>query len=267
MLSYRIFTALILIPLVLWGIFALPQLPFTLISAAVFLLGAWEWASFLGWTQVGWRLLYVLIIASALGASLLVSPWISFAVGALWWMIALCQLGWIEVKKKIPELPQVFVALAGILTLIPSWQAIIVLHLRPKWLLLLFLIVWLADTIAYFGGKLWGKYKLAPTISPNKTREGVYTVLLVTFCLVLVAEWWLLGTVRSEKTTTWLTLVMVTVFAAIAGDLYESLLKRQRGLKDSGTLLPGHGGLLDRIDSLTAAAPVFICAALSLKLI
>lgn len=267
MFSYRLLTAIILIPLVIWGIFVLPQLAFSLITAAIVLYAAWEWAQFMGWNKVWLRLLYVAIVAGALIASLLIPPWISFAVGALWWIFALCQVAWTEIKKKVSKLPSLWVGLIGLFALIPCWQAIIVLHLRPKWLLLLFLIVWSVDTVAYCGGKLWGKRKLAPIISPNKTQEGLYTVLAVSLCAVLLAQWWLLGGVQLQTTISWGSLVTVTVLAAIVGDLYESLLKRQRGLKDSGHFLPGHGGLLDRIDSLTAAAPVFICSALSLRLI
>lgn len=267
MLSYRILTALILIPLVLWGIFVLPQLPFTLVTGAILLLGAWEWAGFMNWTKIWQRLLYVSIILLFLLASLLIPPWISFVVGAFWWMIALFQIASAEILKKIPILPKLLIGLIGVFVLIPCWQAVIVLHLRPRWLLLLFLMVWFADTIAYFGGKLWGKHPLAPTISPKKTTEGVYSIFLVGLIFIIGWQMWLYGSLQLDKITTWATLMTVTIIAAIVGDLYESLLKRGQGLKDSGNLLPGHGGLLDRIDSLTAAAPVFICIALSLKLI
>lgn len=267
MLSYRILTAIILIPLVLWAIFALPQLPFTLVTAAIVLLGAWEWAGFMGWTKVWFRVLYMVIVLVTMLASLLLPPWVSFVVGAFWWFIAMFQIAWVENKKRIPVIPKALVGLIGLFTLIPCWQAIIVLHLRPKWLLLLFLIVWLADTVAYFGGKLWGKHKLAPTISPNKTTEGVYSVLLVGLFLIIGIQWWLTHSLQLNKITDWATVMAITVIAAIVGDLYESLLKRQSGLKDSGKLLPGHGGLLDRIDSLTAAAPLFICTVISFKLI
>ncbi len=267
MLSYRILTAVILIPLVLWAIFALPQLPFSLVTAAILLYAAWEWANFMDWTTLWWRLLYVLIVAITLLVSLLLPPWVSFVVGALWWFGIIVLLGWVEIIKKIPRLPKTFIAVSGLLALIPCWQVVLVLHLRPKWLVLLFVIVWLTDTIAYFGGRLWGRRKLAPTISPNKTREGVYTVFAVGILSSLGLQWWLLGALERNRVIAWTSLMIVTVIASIVGDLFESLLKRQSGLKDSGGLLPGHGGLLDRIDSLLAAAPVFICSAISLKLI
>jgi len=267
MLKLRLLTAIILIPLVLLAIFKLPQPIFVLVAALVILLAAWEWAALLGWVKPLWRLLYVFIMLLALGVSLIFPPWISFVTAFLWWTIALIWIAWVEHTEKLPATPKGLIGLIGVFVLVPCWQALIVLHLKPKWLLLLLVMVWVADISAYFGGRWFGKTKLATTVSPNKTWEGVYAAMLMVALVVIGAHWLALGPLKPEQVTAWLGLTFTTTVAAIVGDLFESLMKRQQGLKDSGQLLPGHGGILDRIDSLTAAAPIFICCALVLKLL
>jgi phosphatidate cytidylyltransferase len=126
----------------------------------------------------------------------------------------------------------------------------------PALLLFLMVLIWVVDSAAYFSGKRWGRVKLAPFISPGKTREGLYGALvgMVIFSLVL----WYWGGMGRVGWFAILLLCMTTGLFSVVGDLFESLLKRQRGVKDSGHLLPGHGGVLDRIDSLTAASPIFL---------
>lgn len=268
MLRLRFLTAIILIPFVIWAIFALSQFAFTLVTAFVVLLAAWEWASLLGWTQKLWRLLYCTIIFLFLVISILFIPlWVTVAIATLWWLIAAIWIIVIERQKKIPTVPKFLVACIGVVVLVPCWQALVDLHLYPKWLLTLLIIVWVADTAAYFGGRLLGQHKLAPTISPNKTLEGVYTALFVGAIIIIGGQWVLFHSIEPTQITSYLGLVFSTTMAAIIGDLFESFLKRQQGLKDSGRLLPGHGGILDRIDSLTAAAPIFISSALFFRLL
>src|SRR5262249_18790827 len=162
MLKLRILTAIILIPLVLWGIFALQQPAFVMVSGFVILLGAWEWAGLLNWTNIFLRILYLLIIILGMIVSLFFPPCISFALAAIWWFIAACLLIVTEMRERIPHISKTLIGLMGIVVLVPCWQALIVLHLRVKWLLLLLIIVWLADTCAYFGGRWLGRTKLAP---------------------------------------------------------------------------------------------------------
>jgi phosphatidate cytidylyltransferase len=149
---------------------------------------------------------------------------------------------------------------AGYLVMLPAWAALVVLHGRtadgPLITLYLLVVVWLADSGAYFSGRRWGKRKLAPVISPGKTREGVYGAIVVSAVFALVA-----GLLYSHSVVWTAGLMLVSTVAvmfSIVGDLLESLMKRQSGIKDSSHIIPGHGGILDRIDSLTAAAPVFL---------
>lgn len=267
MLRLRFLTAIILIPFVIWGIFILSQPAFILVAAFVILLGAWEWATLFGWVKPLWRLLYCSIIFLSMILSLLSPPWITIAIASIWWTIAAIWIIVVERQKKITPVSKYLVAITGILVLVPCWQALIVLHLNPKWLLMLLIIVWVADTSAYFGGRWLGHHKLAPTISPNKTLEGVYTALIVGAIIIIGGQWLIFHSVEPTQITSYLGLVLSTTIAAVIGDLFESFLKRQQGLKDSGRLLPGHGGVLDRIDSLTAAAPIFICSALFFRLL
>ncbi len=148
----------------------------------------------------------------------------------------------------------------GLMVLIPCWLAINFIRNIPESgiyiLLYLFVLIWGADSGAYFAGKLWGKTKIAPKVSPGKTWEGLGGALIVTLIITLGT---LYGVHTPYRLWAFVCLItVVTILFSVAGDLFESMLKRNAGLKDSGRLLPGHGGILDRIDSLTAAAPVFL---------
>jgi phosphatidate cytidylyltransferase len=149
---------------------------------------------------------------------------------------------------------------AGVLVLAAPWGALIELHESDphgRALVLFFLmLVWTADSLAYFVGRRWGRTKLAPRVSPGKTREGVYGALAGALLWGLLLGW--VSSLGPSGTLAAVLLCGVTVLISVVGDLYESLLKRRRGVKDSSHLLPGHGGMLDRVDSLTAAAPVFV---------
>ena len=151
----------------------------------------------------------------------------------------------------------------------PAWLALIMLHAEPArghaWALFVLLLIWMADTAAYFTGKRYGTTKLSPRISPNKTRAGAWGALVGGAVLAVVAGWLL--DVRGVALVALVGLALLTVVASIVGDLVESLLKRQANVKDSGTLFPGHGGLLDRLDSLFAAIPVFVAGKALLDLV
>lgn len=263
MLKLRILTALILLPLVLMAIFYLPQLPFAGICTLVILLAAWEWSKLMGWQNIFLRLSYVLIVLLMLGFVLtfaLMLPSIyMITLGATVWLVITAYLFYIRRKPQLPRFPNWLVFTMGLIVLVSCWESLIVLHRKPAILLYMLLIVWLTDTVAYFAGRAWGKHKLAPVISPGKTAEGTRTAFIVLALFALVAQW-LLGRPEQEPLA-WIFATLPAIAAAVAGDLFESLLKRLQDLKDSGQLLPGHGGLLDRIDSLLAVAPVFACGA------
>lgn len=147
----------------------------------------------------------------------------------------------------------------GPIVLTPLWTALVALHGNgedgPSSVLFLMILIWVADSGAYFAGRQWGRNKLAPVISPGKTWEGVYGAVFGALICGLLLAWY-----RSDiEGFHWLVPVcVITVLMSVVGDLFESVMKRKMDMKDSGTLLPGHGGVLDRIDSLTAAAPVFV---------
>jgi phosphatidate cytidylyltransferase len=166
-----------------------------------------------------------------------------------WWVFALV---WVAIAPA--RVNRVTAAGAGLLVLVPAWLALARLHAAgPQWLLFLILLVVAADVGAYFAGRRFGNNKLAPRVSPGKTWEGVLGGFVAAALLAAVGVWWF-----KVDAPRFLALCIVVVVASIIGDLTESLFKRHAGLKDSGRLLPGHGGLLDRVDSVTAAAPVFL---------
>jgi phosphatidate cytidylyltransferase len=144
----------------------------------------------------------------------------------------------------------------GFLLLVPAWLGLTSLHAASAWwLMYLFGLVWGADTGAYFAGRAFGKHKLAPHVSPGKTLEGFLGGLALTMAMAVAVA--ICRDLNSLRLAAFLGLSLLTVLASVLGDLFESMVKRHAGIKDSGTIFPGHGGALDRIDSLTAAAPVF----------
>lgn len=254
MLRQRVITALVLAPLVILVVFWLPHAATMAVFAALVVAASWEWSAFPGFTQQATRLAYVAIICLVIAAA-----WI-FGVeraeldsvmyaALLWWVFALV---WIATAPA--RVNRATAAVAGLLVLIPVWVALVRLHSRgPELLLFLLLLVVTADVGAYFAGRQFGRKKLAPRVSPGKTWEGVFGGVAAAVLMAAIGVWWL-----DVRAAPFLGLCIIVVVASIVGDLTESLFKRHAGLKDSGSLLPGHGGLLDRVDSVTAAAPVFL---------
>jgi len=252
MLKERIITAVIAVAALLLVLFVLPQAVAQVVVAAVILLGAWEWSGFLGSQSTPLRAGYVALIAILMGLVTWSAPQIDgllFQLALAWWVGAL--LWTLFYPTPIPGAVR---WIAGALVLLPLYKALVVLYLAsPTVLLGALLIVWAADTGAFVAGKAFGRVKLAPKISPGKTWEGVAGGLV---CAAMVA---LLGAF-------WFDLPVVPAVAmgagvagfSILGDLTVSMLKRNVGLKDSGAIFPGHGGVLDRIDSLLAAIPLYM---------
>ena len=276
MLATRILTALVLVALVLASLFLLPPVGWGLVTLAGIALGAGEWANLAALPRPAW----LLFVAGAvlIGGNLLFSPLAGFdrgwpdgvviavcAPAALFWLFA--APAWLGNLWR-PRSP-LLLAIVGWLLLIAAWVALVELQARSPWLALAAMaIVWVADIAAYFAGRAFGRRKLAPSISPGKTWEGVYGALAAVFAyaIALLPFAAAAGYTRAltlPAISTWLALALVLAALSVVGDLFESLLKRQAGVKDSGTLLPGHGGMLDRIDALLAALPLAALAALA----
>lgn len=274
MLKQRILTACVLAATFLAVLFFLPAGLFLAFVALIVLLGAWEWSNLSGITGMAGRLAYLLLQAAALllaalyvgivGLGTPIEPTLAQSVddrfshlllaGGTWWAVALL---WVQGYPSSSLLwgRRSLRALMGFFVLVPAWIGFSYVRLQDNgaWLVLMIVaVVAAADIGGYFVGKRFGKRKLAPAVSPGKTWEGflggIGANILFALALWLATENALLAV---------LALVVPTSLVSVLGDLLESMVKRERGIKDSSALLPGHGGVLDRVDSLTAAAPVF----------
>ncbi len=252
MLRQRVVTAIIALVALALVLFVVPPLVAELVIALVMLSGAWEWSAFLKPATTAIRLAYVILVASAMAAVGLFWPdGAEFVLRAalVWWFLALIWTFFFP--TPIPALVR---WLSGLLVLVPLYVALVSLYqANPSLLLFALLIVWAADIGAYFVGKRFGRVKLAPSISPGKTWEGVIGGLVLVVLLTLGSS------LRFESDLKVLVPFCLGIAGvSIIGDLTVSMFKRTAGIKDSGSLFPGHGGVLDRIDSIAAAAPVFV---------
>jgi phosphatidate cytidylyltransferase len=256
-LRKRVATAAVLIALLLAVLFWLPAAATVAVLTLVVLGGAWEWSAFLKWADPRARGAFVGLIALLLPAAWLLTrtpAGLAALLGAalLWWLVALV---WIVLAPRAVR--PWSAGLAGILSLVPAWLALTRLRLEAQhgaqWVLFALLLVWMADIGAYFCGRRFGRVRLAPAVSPGKTWEGALGGLLASGIVALIGGAWFRLPLEP-----FLVLCLAAVAFSIVGDLTESLLKRFAGMKDSGTLFPGHGGVMDRIDSVTGAAPVLL---------
>ena len=270
MLKARVITALILVAILLPSLFWLPQFYWALLLAGVVGIAAWEWGALLGWTArsrvflgvfvAGLCALIALLAPAALGIGEFqpAQTWVFLLYGlsAVFW---LCLMPfWLKHRWSLHASSGLLV---GAVVLLPTWLAMVQLRaFGPAVLLAVFAIVWVADIAAYFAGRRFGKRKLAPSISPGKTWEGalgagagvlIYGLLLGHFFLA-----------ERISLPLWVFVLVLVTAISIIGDLFESLLKRKAGIKDSSNILPGHGGVLDRIDSLTSTVPLVALAIL-----
>lgn len=263
MLKLRVITALALLPIVLGAVFGLSREPFALVAGVFFLIGGWEWSAMIERFSTGARLLWCVSLAILMvAAEVFRPPWL-LNVLPLWWLLALLAVIGYPRNGGLWFRPAILVPV-GWLVLLPSWMAMVQLQdhgalgLKGPWALLFVLVwVWAADTGAYFAGRAFGRHKLASRVSPGKTVEGLVggVILALVVVVAVFASGWLgPGIVLPSL----MVVALLTVLASVLGDLFESMIKRQRGIKDSGTVLPGHGGMLDRIDSVTAALPVVL---------
>jgi phosphatidate cytidylyltransferase len=264
MLRQRVLTALLLAPLAILLILLLPTSLFALLLAAAFLAATWEWTRLAGVNDRAARATAVFFAAAAFVALWLLraSVWLwpaCIGAGVAWWLLVCVWLRHFAFAAAPTPENRNLKLLAGVFVIVPAWVATLSIHGSashgPVWTFLATLLVWAADTGAYFAGRFFGKRKLAPQISPGKTWAGVYGAFATSSAVIAVGGW-LLG-VRDARLFGLVLLAIVTVAASIIGDLLESLMKRHANVKDSGALFPGHGGLLDRLDSVFAALPVF----------
>lgn len=269
MLKQRILTGLILAPIMIGGIFYLPVPEFMLFIGAIAALGAWEWANLSGITNNVGRVVYAVIVVLLLVVlqHFDLEQEADVLYGAIaWWVLALILVA------THPKLQSVWKStpvrlLMGLVILVPMWVGFVQIKSYPYsdyLMLYVMFLVWGADVGAYFAGRTFGKRKLAPNVSPGKTWEGVYGGLATTMLFAVTAGLILQNKIMMDLTNKqWALLFGITLavtVVSVVGDLVESMVKRLRGIKDSSNLLPGHGGVMDRIDSMTAALPVFALA-------
>ena len=264
MLKYRVLTALILFSLILLAIWFLSASWFSVLIGGIILWAAWEWSALSGIKNKYIRGFYVALIGVALSAACYLSIfwvliasliiWLWVAVAILCYALNLTPLGFQYLLLKI---------IFGFFALIFCWLTINALRENiggPSWLLFGLMLIWAMDTGAYAVGRFWGRHTLIARVSPNKTWEGLVGGIVLTLLVAIIRG--VFFRFSLYQLSLLVLLAIVTGFFAVVGDLFESMLKRQAGIKDSGRLLPGHGGMLDRIDSLIVALPIFALGSL-----
>lgn len=269
----RVIAALVMAPFAIGAILLLPTSWLVMLAALVFLVGLWEWFKLAEIDDTLQRtvlltanlLLMVLLVWASRGSTDLVPLRLMALVGAGWWLLALLWLRFFHFASDHETWARVFKLAAGTLAVVPSWCALGLIHSsQPNghiWLFVALAIVWAADSGAYFagrhfGGRWFAGRKLAPRISPNKTLEGLLGGLAAGMLVAAVGA--LLAGAGMAQLPGVLLVAIFTVLFSVVGDLFESLLKRHVGAKDSGDVIPGHGGVLDRIDGVLAALPIFV---------
>jgi phosphatidate cytidylyltransferase len=265
-LRKRVLTGLVLAAALLAILLWLPAPATVVVLTVLVLAGAWEWSAFLRLAGSRRRLGYVLLVALLLWGAWEVSgtwegrEWL-LALAVVWWVAA---LGWIVFAPR--RVSPWSAGAAGVLALVPSWLALVRLRLAfprgAQWVLFVLVLVWVADSGAFFCGRRFGRVRLAPEVSPGKTWEGVLGGIAVSSLVAVAGSAWF-----HVSWPIFVPLCLAAVGFSIIGDLTESLLKRFAGVKDSGSLFPGHGGVMDRIDSITGAAPVLLLGLMLLGVI
>ncbi|WP_404402554.1 phosphatidate cytidylyltransferase [Idiomarina seosinensis] len=281
MLKQRILTALLLIPVALYAVFLLPLWGFSLFIQLVLMLGAWEWSPLMGVKRTSSRIAYTLVVGAVIGVLSLLAPYqhlwtngtldpliyYTILVGGVWWVAALALIVNYPSSRRLWARTRSIVGCFGLAIFVPCWAALVTVRSinideQPYfggWVVLfILLLVWAADVGAYFAGVRYGRNKMMPAVSPGKTMEGLCGGISLAFVVMMVVAHW--TKIPADQFTGYYLTGLFTVVASVFGDLNESMFKRAAGVKDSGSILPGHGGILDRIDSLTAAVPIFTLA-------
>lgn len=261
MLKQRVMTALVLAPVVLAAIFYLPAVLLGFILTGVVLIANYELTQLSQWTGKSSQVITALLLLGAIGLILFVPVLQAYALyfaTILWLLSTLWLFNPMAGSQAVTSWRLLKMGLS-LVFLVATWVAVKTLHQwHPAWLIALLFLVWAADVGAYAAGKTLGRHKLAPKISPGKTWEGLVGGLITAILCMLLAAY-----IANDWPSPWWLLIPATVFIALVsvhGDLFISLLKRQTGVKDTGHIFPGHGGMMDRIDSLSAAAPFFTLA-------
>ena len=256
MLKSRVITALIIAPSAIAAIFMLPLAWFALVFGVVGGLGAYEFGGLVGLQRTAHRVAFVAVYTLLA----LLSWWfkelmsLGLWLGALIWVLAVLSVITYPGNARIVE-HRWLMGVAGLVICWAAWSALVVIRSAPDgslWVLWLFLLVWGADVGAYFVGKRFGRTKLAPLVSPGKTWEGIWGGLIIASIACAMVLLFM-----GRFNFGWVLIMLVLIAVSVFGDLFESVVKRVRGVKDSGNLLPGHGGVLDRIDSVIAVLPFF----------
>ncbi len=266
MLKLRVISAIVMLAIVASVLFVLPDVAFTFFVVFVAAAGAWEWANLAFYTTPKQRLVYAALIAVAalvflhIPAPLVIVRLLANAA-LLFWLYVLYQLVKVPVKQSHGNRSEPGSLVAGAFVLITTAVALDALRFHVSahsigLLLYVLALVWAMDIGAYFVGKRYGKTKLAPLISPGKTREGVAGGICAATVLLCVAL--VLSDTFRQNLLLFISASVCAALISVAGDLYESRMKRARGIKDSSSIIPGHGGVLDRIDGVVAAVPVFV---------
>lgn len=262
MLRQRVLTAVGLLALLAGVLFWLPHRFFVVAVSLLLVVAAWEWARLAGWEAIGQRVAYASAHALAYGAA---ACWLPLEAPGITVFLAVTSLGWLLALRAVTGYPQHtgwmqpgILACVGCWLLFPVWVSLLVLKNhggRGELIALAIAVIAVADSGAYFAGRRFGGAKLAIQVSPGKTWAGFWGGLLSSLLLALAVGVGL-GWPFRDVIIVVVALVLVAA-ASVLGDLFESMVKRARGIKDSGNILPGHGGILDRIDGWTAAMPLF----------
>ncbi|MDH5368829.1 MAG: phosphatidate cytidylyltransferase [Gammaproteobacteria bacterium] len=263
MLKNRLLTAFLMGPLILWGVYALPENFFALFAFVLVSVGAWEWSAIAGLIKPIQRGLFIVVNVLLFSAVIFFQNndinIVIIVASLLWWIICVPLLLSFPFEKNNIVNTKMVKILVGPILLLGTLVSMMIIRSNPaygpEYVLYLILLIWFADSGAYFAGRTLGKNKLIPNVSPGKTWEGVAGALAVTFIVALVSI--NLLNIPSTHTLMFMLITLVTVIYSIVGDLSESMFKRMANIKDSGHIIPGHGGVLDRIDSLMSGFPVF----------
>ncbi|MFN3235335.1 MAG: phosphatidate cytidylyltransferase [Gammaproteobacteria bacterium] len=264
MLLHRIITILIAAPIAIYLVLFLTPMHFMWLTILIALWLTWEWSYLIGLQQLWSRLLFLAALMLACVATYFIPIYFILGLSVCFWFLMVIYI------KLYPQYTSQWSShiwqrvLMAFIAIPSAWLALNLMRgfMHGNFVVLYFFcLVWATDIGGYISGRLWGKHKLAPNVSPNKTIEGVIGGILLALLVAILFSWF-----YHMGTRAWLLIALagVTSLSAVAGDLFISMQKRVRGIKDIGRLLPGHGGLLDRIDGLVTAAPFFALAAILL---
>ncbi|RDL44743.1 phosphatidate cytidylyltransferase [Marinomonas piezotolerans] len=257
MLLPRVLSAMVMAFLFIYAVFGLEPASFELAIGGVVLVAGWEWARLAGIHRQQGRFAFAGLVGTlCYGVALFDLYSVTLLIAPVLWLLALLWV--VKYPQNTGWRTRIVRVLFGLLVLLTTWASLVVLRGSEHfvvWVLVLMGMIWGADSGAYFSGRAFGRRKLAPSVSPGKSWEGVYGGLIVVQSGVVI-----FSVLNGYSVSAWAvlaTIALVTVLTSVLGDLTESLFKRHEDLKDSSQLIPGHGGVMDRVDSLTSAAPLY----------